>query len=162
MRITDVEAIVLRQPAVDAGISDGSQDDLVIRIHTDEGIVGVAEVDSSAETVKAAIEAPRSHAIGAGLRALLVGEDPLAVEHLWDMLYRRAIYFGRRGIGIHALSGVEIALWDIKGKALGQPVCALLGTPRRDRIRAYASTLMPETLGAVGGRVAELVGSAFT
>ncbi len=162
MRITNVEAIVLRQPNVDGMISDGSQDDLVIRIETDEGIIGVAEVDSSPEMVKAAIEAPDSHVIGSGLRTLLLGEDPLEIERLWHKLYRRAIYFGRRGVGIHALSGVEIALWDIKGKALGAPVCRLLGEPKRDRVRAYASTLMPETAAAVEERVSELMADGFS
>ena len=162
MRITDVETIILRQPIVDGTISDGSQDDLVIRILTDDGIVGVAEVDSSPEMVKAAIEAPDSHAIGAGLRALLLGEDPLEVGQLTERLYRRAIYFGRRGVGIHALSGVEIALWDIKGKALGLPVATMLGTPRRDRVRAYASTLMPDTPDEVGVLVRDLVLAGFT
>ena len=60
-------------------------------------------------------------------------------------MYRGLIYFGRRGIAIHAISGLDIALWDIKGKALGKPVCELLGTPHRDRVRAYASMLMPDT-----------------
>jgi L-alanine-DL-glutamate epimerase-like enolase superfamily enzyme len=162
MRITNVEAIILRQPAVNGLISDGSQDDVVIRIETNEGVVGLAEVDSSPEMVKAAIDAPESHVIGSGLRALLLGEDPLDVDRLREKLYRRAIYFGRRGVGIHALSGVEIALWDIKGKALGVPVCRLLGEPRRDRVRAYASTLMPETTAAVEERVSELAAEGFT
>jgi L-rhamnonate dehydratase len=162
MRITNVEAIVLRQPSVDGTISDGSQDDLVIRIHTDDALVGVAEVDSSPEMVKAAIEAPDSHAIGAGLGALLIGENPLEVEQLTEKLYRRAIYFGRRGVGIHALSGIEIALWDLKGKALGLPVSALLGTPRRGRVRAYASTLMPDTPDEAAALVCDLVRSGFS
>jgi L-rhamnonate dehydratase len=83
MKIVDVEAIVLRQPGVDEGIADGSQDDLIVRVHTDEGFVGVGEVDSAPEVVKAAIEAPASHAIASGLRHVLLGEDPLDVEGLW-------------------------------------------------------------------------------
>ena len=63
MKITDVEAIILRQPVVDDGIADGSQDDLVIRVHTDEGITGIGEVDSSPEAVQALVNAPGSHAI---------------------------------------------------------------------------------------------------
>jgi L-alanine-DL-glutamate epimerase-like enolase superfamily enzyme len=60
-------------------------------------------------------------------------------------MYEGTIYFGRRGAVIHAISGVEIALWDIAGKAAGKPIHALLGGARRDRIKAYASTLMPAT-----------------
>ena len=127
MKITDVEAVVLRQPAVNEGIADGSQDDLVILVHTDEGITGVGEVDSAPEAVAALVSAPGSHAIANSLRGLLIGEDPLDIERLWDKMYRGVISIGRRGIAIHAISGIDIALWDIKGKALGKPVCELLG-----------------------------------
>ena len=145
MKITDVEAIVLRQAVVDDGIADGSQDDLVVRISTDEGITGIGEVDSSPELVQALVQAPSSHAVATSLRDALIGEDPLDVERLWHKMYRGLIYFGRRGIAVHAISGLDIALWDIKGKALGKPVFELLGTPYRDRVRAYASRLMPDT-----------------
>ncbi|MDH4344864.1 MAG: mandelate racemase/muconate lactonizing enzyme family protein [Thermoleophilia bacterium] len=162
MRITDVEAIVLRQPAVDEGIADGSQDDLVVLVHTDEGITGIGEVDSAPEAVKALVDAPGSHAIANSLRRLLVGQDPLEIERLWDVMYRGLIYIGRRGIAVHAISGIDIALWDIKGKALGKPVCELLGTPVRDRVRAYASRLMPETAEETSAAVADLRAQAFT
>lgn len=162
MKITDVEAVVLRQPAVDDAIADGSQDDLVILVHTDEGITGIGEVDSAPEAVRALVNAPGSHAIAAGLRALLVGEDPLEVERLWQKMYRGLIYVGRRGIALHALSGIDIALWDVKGKALGKPICELIGGPRRDRVRAYASLLMPDSAGEVRERVAGLREQGFT
>jgi L-alanine-DL-glutamate epimerase-like enolase superfamily enzyme len=162
VKITAVEAIVLRQPALNEGIADGSQDDLIVRVHTDAGIVGVGEVDSAPEVVKAAIDAPASHAIASGLRQVLLGADPLETERLWWKLYRAAIYYGRRGVAVHAISGIDLALWDIKGKALGKPVAELLGRPRRDRVRAYASTLMPETEDAVRARVGRLVEQGFT
>ena len=146
MIITDVEALLLRQPrTIASAIADGSQDALIVRVHTDEGITGIGEVDSIPLVAKAVIEAPASHKIASGLRSLLVGEDPLAIRRLWDRMYDGTIYFGRRGAAIHAISGVDIALWDIAGKAAGKPVHALLGGARRDRVKAYASTLMPET-----------------
>ena len=145
MKITDVEAIVLRQAVVDDGIADGSQDDLVIRIHTDEGITGIGEVDCRPSSCGRSSRRRASHAVATSLRDALIGEDPLDVERLWHKMYRGLIYFGRRGIAIHAISGLDIALWDIKGKALGKPVYELLGTPQRDRVRAYASRLMPDT-----------------
>ena len=146
MRITAVEAIVLRQPAVDDAIADGSQDDLVIKVHTDEGIVGIGEVDSAPEAVSALVQRRSSHAIAGSLHDLLVGEDPRDVERLWQKMYRGLIYIGRRGIALHALSGIDIALWDIAGKAAGKPVCELIGKPQRDKVRAYASMLMPPPL----------------
>ncbi len=162
MRITDVEAIVLRQPEVDEGIADGSQDDLVVLVHTDEGITGIGEVDSSPEIVRAVIEARGSHAVAHGLRETLVGEDPTDVEGLWQRMYRATIFYGRRGVAIHAISGIDIALWDIKGQVLGKPVCELLGKPAHTRIRAYASRLMPDTPEEVTDAVAELREGHFT
>jgi L-rhamnonate dehydratase len=157
MLITEVEAIILRQPALDQAIADGSQDDLVVRVHTDAGIIGIGEVDSAPEVVKAVIEAPASHFIASGLRSILVGQDPLDVEGLWQKMYRATIYYGRRGVALHAISGIDIALWDIKGKALGQPVSQLIGTPRRSSVRAYASTLMPDTEAETARKVSGLI-----
>jgi L-rhamnonate dehydratase len=162
LKITDVEAIVLRQAVVDEGIADGSQDDLVVRIHTDEGITGIGEVDSSPELVQALVQAPSSHAVAVSLREVLIGEDPMNVERLWQKMYRGLIYFGRRGIAIHAISGLDIALWDIKGKALGKPVFELLGTPHRNRVRAYASMLMPDTTEEVTEAITALKEQNFT
>ncbi len=162
MKITEVETIILRQPEVDDAIADGSQDDLLIRISTDEGIVGVGEVDSAPEVVDAAINAPNSHSNAIGLRHVLIGADPLDIEGLWARMYRGSVYYGRRGVAIHAMSGIDLALWDIKGKAAGKPVAELLGTPRRRRVRAYASTLMPDTEDAVRARVSGLVENGFT
>src|SRR5262249_3791455 len=126
-------------------------------VHTDAGIVGIGEVDSAPEVVKAAIDAPGSHAIASGLRHVLIGQDPLETERLWEAMYRAAIYYGRRGVALHALSGIDIALWDIKGKALGKPVSELIGTPRRSHVRAYASTLMPETERETAEKVGALI-----
>jgi L-rhamnonate dehydratase len=157
VKITEVEAIVLRQPAVDETIADGSQDDLVVRVHTDAGIVGIGEVDSAPEVAKAVIDAPGSHAIASGLRHVLIGQDPLETERLWEAMYRASIYYGRRGVALHALSGIDIALWDIKGKALGKPVSALIGSVQRTRVRAYASALMPETEAETARKVSGLI-----
>jgi len=162
LKITDVEAIILRQPALDDSVADGSQDDLVIKVHTDEGIVGVGEVDSAPEAVRALVHRQSSHAIAGSLHDLLVGEDPRDVERLWQKMYRGLIYIGRRGIALHALSGIDIALWDIAGKAAGKPVHELLGGARRDRVRAYASRLMPDTPEETAEAVAELCEDGFT
>jgi L-alanine-DL-glutamate epimerase-like enolase superfamily enzyme len=162
VKITEVETIILRQPDVDDAIADGSQDDLIVRIHTDDGIVGIGEVDSAPEVVQAAIDAPNSHANAIGLRHMLLGADPLDNEGLWARMYRGSVYYGRRGAAIHAMSGVDLALWDIKGKAAGKPVCELLGTPRHTKIRAYASTLMPNTEDEVKAKCAGLAEMGFT
>lgn len=151
MKIVDVEAIYVRQSQVKQQCDSG-QDALLVRISTDAGITGIGEVDSSPMAVKGAIEGPYSHTITSGLRELLIGEDPFQTEYLWHKMYRQNIYSGRRGIAIHAMSGIDIALWDIKGKALGQPVWKLLGGGFHKRIRAYASTLFGSTPQETGER----------
>jgi L-rhamnonate dehydratase len=146
MRISNVEAMQLRpQGAIDTAVADGSQDGILVRVHTGEGIIGLGEIDSSPSIVKATIDAPRSHKVCSGLGTLLARENPLDIGRLWQKMYQGSLYFGRRGAAIHAISGVEIALWDIAGKAAGKLVHALLGGAWRDRVKAYASTLMSET-----------------
>lgn len=161
MKITKVEPLILRLPNVTEAV-DGTQDDLLIRIETDEGIYGWGEVDSSPEVARAVVEAPRSHGIAHGLRQVLIGRDPFDVEQLWHEMYRATIYYGREAVVIHAMSGVDIALWDILGKATGKPVHKLLGGSYRSRARAYASVLMPETAAEAERMARDYVAQGFT
>ncbi len=147
MRITDVEAIYLRSERV-REVCDSGQDALIVRVHTDAGITGLGEVDSSPLAAKGAIEGPYSHTVTSGLRELVIGEDPFETEKIWHRMYTGNLYGGRRGAGFHAMSGIDIALWDIKGKALGMPIWKLLGGGFRDRIRCYASSLWGPTPAA--------------
>ena len=144
MKITGVETLYLRQPQVKEQCDSG-QDALLVKVTTDAGITGIGEVDSSPLAVKGAIEGPFSHTTTSGLREIVLGEDPLETEYLWHKMYRANIYAGRRGIGIHAMSGLDMALWDIKGKALGLPVWKLLGGGFHKRLRCYASSLFGST-----------------
>jgi L-rhamnonate dehydratase len=143
MRITQVEPIVLRLAQVDSGRADGTQDALLVRIHTDEGLVGIGEADSSPYLVRTAIEMPSSHAVARGLSELLIGEDPLGIDRLWRRMYQGSAYYGRSALALHAISAIDIALWDLAGKALGLPISELLGGRRVDRVRVYASEVMP-------------------
>jgi L-alanine-DL-glutamate epimerase-like enolase superfamily enzyme len=144
MKITRVEPIHLRLPTVTERC-DGSQETLVVRVHTDAGITGVGEVDSSSLVAKAIIEAPLSHKICRGLAECVVGQDPLEIDRLVHRMYEGTVYFGRQGAVIQAMSGVEIALWDIVGKATRRPVYQLLGGGFRKEFRAYASILFGDT-----------------
>ena len=155
MKITKVEGILVRSPsAINAAIADGSQDGLIVRVHTDAGIVGIGEISPSPSVAKAVIDAPPSHKIASGLASLLVGEDPFDVGRLWRKMYEGTVYFGRRGVVLHAMSGIEIALWDIVGKAVGKPIHALVGGARRKKVKAYASTLMPDSPDEVARKAA--------
>lgn len=144
MKITRVEAIPLRLPDINERC-DGSQETLVVKVHTDAGLVGVGEVDSSALVAKAIIDAPLSHKICRGLTQCVLGENPFEIEKLIHRMYEGSIFFGRQGAAIQAMSGVEIALWDIVGKATGQPVYRLLGGGFRKKFVAYASILFGDT-----------------
>jgi L-alanine-DL-glutamate epimerase-like enolase superfamily enzyme len=161
MRITNVEAIILRLPVRQA-IADGTQDDLLIRIETDEGITGTGEVDTSPEVGKAVVDAEMSHGTCYGLREILVGQDPLDIEQIWESMYRKTLYYGRHGAVVHAMSGVDMALWDILGKASRKPVHKLLGGSFCEDVRAYASMLMPSTVPEVQESVRRYVEQGFT
>src|SRR5437764_10135720 len=144
MKLTRVEPIHLRLPEVNERC-DGSQETLVVRVHTDAGLTGVGEVDSSSHVARAVIEAPLSHKICRGLAECVLGQDPFEIDRLIHRMYEGTIFFGRQGAVIQAMSGVEIALWDIFGKATGRPVYQLLGGAFRKKFRAYASILFGHT-----------------
>ena len=147
MKITDVEAMVLdtgkdySDPSA-ASEAHGIRFLCLIKVTTDEGITGWSDIETQPHVGRQIINFPSSGAVGfESLRAALVGEDPLERERLWQKMARFMAYFGRQGAGMQMMSGVDIALWDIAGKAFGQPVGKLLGACYRDRVKAYASTL---------------------
>ncbi|MCJ7550210.1 MAG: mandelate racemase/muconate lactonizing enzyme family protein [Anaerolineae bacterium] len=167
MKITDVEAIILDtgqdypDPA-EALETHGVRFVSLIRITTDEGIVGWSDVETQPHVGKAIVEAPSGGQIGfESLRAALIGENPLERERLQQKMRRYLAYYGRQGAGNHMISGVDIALWDIAGKALGQPVWALLGAKYREEVRAYASTLFRPTPDAMKIAVAGYLETGF-
>lgn len=139
MKITEIEVIDLRAPLPTKETYDGAYVNCVLRVRTDSGLEGIAEIDSSPEAMRALIHG-RPSLTWPPLFSLFHGQDPQGdPEALWDRVYDATLHPGRRGILIHALSGIDIALWDLRGKAAGKPVAALLGTPRRDRVRAYTT-----------------------
>ena len=143
MKITDVECLVLLVPDYDADACSSAQDNLVVRIHTDEGLVGIGETDTNPWAAKATIEAPGTHVMGLGLKEMLLGADPSDVEGLWERLYSGSAMTGRRGLGICAIGALDMALWDLRGKAMGEPCWKLLGGMRQPHAVPYAS-LLPE------------------
>jgi len=158
MKITRVEAIVLRLPHVKAA-ADGTQDTCLVRIDTDAGISGWGEIDSCPSAVKAVIDAPMSHRNCTGLAQLLVGLDPLAIDVCHQKMRAGTIYFGEIGLPLHAMAGIDMALWDIAGKASDKPIYQLLGGPFQTRMRAYSSVLFGDTPAAtydVGRRWADM------
>ena len=139
MKITDIICHVLLIPDVKTGDTDSAQDNFVVEVHTDEGIIGIGESDTNPWAAKGFIEAPTTHTMGIGIRESLIGRDPLDIESLWDLMYIGTMHPGRRGLGVSAIGAVDMALWDIKGKALGKPCWQLLGEARQEAVKPYAS-----------------------
>ncbi|HEX5499519.1 MAG TPA: mandelate racemase/muconate lactonizing enzyme family protein, partial [Thermomicrobiales bacterium] len=161
------EAIVLDtgknypNPA-EAGEAHGVRFVALLKISTDEGIVGWSDVETQPHVGKAIVDAPSGGAIGfESIRAALVGEDPLERERLWQKMYRYLAYYGRAGAGMQMISGIDIALWDIAGKATGQPLHILLGAKYRDRVKGYASTLFRPTPDGMKEAVAGYLAQGF-
>ena len=114
---------------------------LIVEVATDAGYVGIGNAALAPRVTKQTIDLY--------LKPLLLGADPWNVEFLWQHMYRRTMAFGRKGIGMTAISAVDIALWDILGKASGQPVFRLLGGRTKPRIPVYASRLYSQPLDAL-------------
>src|SRR5205809_7963555 len=140
MRIEKIICQILRVPSVQKKTAS-SQDVVLVRVRADNGLEGIGEADASPEVVKAIIDAPFSHNIACGLREILLDENPLETERLWQKMYRRTMYFGRGSVTICAMSAVDMALWDLKGKYFKQPIHRLLGGRQHGPIKAYASIL---------------------
>ena len=139
MKITDIEAMVVERPSIDVTTADATQDAFVVRVHTDQGIVGYGEGNHTPRAMKAVVDAPGSHSWSKGIKDLLVGRDPLQPERLWDLMYRATAMSGRRGLVVAVLAAIDVALWDVKGKAEGKPVFELLGGVSGRPVRPYCT-----------------------
>ena len=148
MKIVDIEVINLCYPyppddqfVFAGGIATGRLTTLV-KVHTDTQAIGLGTTYSHPMLVRTVIEQQ--------LKPFLLGEDPTEVEALWDRMYRITRWYGRKGAAMSALGALDIAFWDLRGKALGKSVATLLGA-ERDTVPAYASALLwkddPQALG---------------
>lgn len=167
MIITNVEAMVLDTgkdyPDPDAaGEAHGVRFISLLKIETDAGITGWSDIETQPHVAKAIVDAPSGGAVGFdGLRSALVGEDPFERERLWQKMYRSLAYYGRSGAGMQVISGADLALWDVAGKALGLPLHTLLGAKYRDSVTAYASTLFRPTPDGMREAVAGYLDAGF-
>jgi galactonate dehydratase len=129
MKITRIETFLVDAKPQQAGGWE-ARNWLFVKVHTDEGIYGVGEASGWPRVVQTAIE---------DLSRLLVGEDPTHIDRLWQKMMCSIMGHGMTGVvGFGAMTGIEMALWDLKGKALGVPVWNLLGGKIRDTVRVYA------------------------
>lgn len=136
MKITNVRTHCLQaglsQPFAYSRAWYDTRSAMLIEIETDEGLIGWGECYGPAQITAAVVK---------GVTPWLLGEDPLRTDVLWQMIYARLRDHGQKGVVIEGLSGIDIALWDIKGKRFGVPVHQLLGGARRTQVNAYATGL---------------------
>lgn len=163
MRISDVRVTILQAPIPEeARVRSGvglkySRTSAFVEVITDEGLVGLG---SCLGNPPLALKAIVDEVIAPTLRGL----DPFDIEGIWQRMYTGRIRsnVGSRGVGMGALSGVDVALWDIKGKALGVPIYQLLGGACHDKIRAYASSIYWQAPDAAAAKARHYVNQGFT
>lgn len=161
MKITDVKTIRLRatipsegQVFSRSGLRN-TRSATLVQVETDEGISGLGSCSGNGELIEVIV--------GTVLRPLLLGMDPTDIDEIWDKAYVRGGHkeFGTRGIGVVALSGIDVALWDILGKARGVPLYKLLGGKFRDKVPVYATALYPEEPSKVAARARACADQGF-
>lgn len=156
MKITDIRAAGLRGGTPKGGWTlELGADDVVhtlVTVHTDGGVVGVGSVFSSAALVRAALDV---------LVPICLGANPLEPDRVSQLLHENTFWLGRGGALTHAISGIDIALWDILGQVIGLPVGSLLGGRYRDRVRPYASVLIEDD-PVMADALGKLVTQGFT
>ena len=160
MKITEIEAIHLRLPVVEE-VADGTQDCLLVRVHTDAGLTGLGEVVSCSFVARAVVEAPRSAPFRHGLAAVVEGmeiEDPASVM---QAMVDGTAWYGPGGVARQAMSGIDLALWDILGKAEKKPVRKLLNEAAVDSVDCYASVLWPSTPDLVGKSASQVLSQGY-
>jgi D-galactarolactone cycloisomerase len=152
MKITDIKTMRLRaaiptegQVFSRSGVRS-SRSTTLVQVETDEGITGLGSCSGNGELIEVIVARV--------LKPLLIGTDPTQIDEIWDKAYVRGGHkeFGTRGVGVVALSGIDVALWDILGKVRGVPLYQLLGGKCRDRVPVYATALYPEEPSKVAKR----------
>ncbi|EIM25339.1 mandelate racemase/muconate lactonizing enzyme family protein [Microvirga lotononidis] len=126
MKITSVRPWLIKSAASYWG------EFLFVEVSTDESITGWGEITTTTKIANRALTAMLRQ-----ISTIMIGEDPAHIERLWHKLFRSFTYMGSRGAAVECLSAIDIALWDIRGKALGKPIYELLGGPVRDEIALY-------------------------
>ena len=126
---------------------------LICEIETDDGIIGIGNAALAPQIAKKIIDTY--------LKPLVIGEDPFDYAYIWEKMYRRTHAWGRRGIGMVAISAIDIAIWDIMGKIINKPIFKLLGGRTKEKIPVYASKLYSQPIKALQKEAESYVKQGF-
>ena len=159
--IADIEVIPVASPVAAPADLDGTTDTVIVRITDEDGRFGIGEADAPPHVVKAFLQMPTAHLWSRNAAEMLIGADPLEAAALWHKLYEGTFWPGRRGLGIHALSALDIALYDLAGKQLGVPAYKLLGGARREKLRPYCTIYPGLAHGRSIGELMHEIGRQF-
>jgi len=127
---------------------------LICEVELDDGTVGIGNAALAPHAVKTTIDTY--------LKPLVLGADPMDSEYIWQSMYRRTMPWGRKGIGMTAISAIDLAIWDAKGKILNQPVFRLLGGRTKDRLPVYASRIYSQPLESLYNEAQAYVAQGFS
>ena len=160
--IEQVEVLCLQDPQTAYYRFEGSYQNVVVLVRGDNGLVGIGESDAPPEIVKALIEMPPYNQQSEGLADIATGQAVDDPRRLWDEMYARTQWHGRRGATMHAISALDIAIWDLFSQSIGVPVCEALDIARHNRLPVYA-TIYPleDTPARIDAQVVPLLEQGF-
>lgn len=159
--IERIEVIPIAVPGGARDDLDGTVDTVIVKIFDEEGRFGFGETDAPPGVVEAFLTMPTAHAWSLNIAELLIGADPLEINALWRKMYKGTFWPGRRGLGIHAIGAVDVALHDLAGKQLGVPAYKLLGGALRPSLRPYCTVYPGLAHGRSAGELMKEIGRQF-
>jgi L-alanine-DL-glutamate epimerase-like enolase superfamily enzyme len=159
--ISRIEIIPIAVPGADRSDLDGLVETVIVKIHDENGHYGFSETDAPPNVIKAFVEAPTAHNWSRNISELLLGADPIETRSLWQKLYEGTFWPGRRGLGLHVIGAIDIALHDLAGKQLGLPAYKLMGGALRPDLEPYCTIYPGLAHGRSIGELMKEIGRQF-
>lgn len=159
--IERLEVIPISVPGQAKDDLDGTVDTVIVKVFDRDGRYGFGETDAPPGVVEAFLTMPTAHGWSRNVAEVLVGSDPVEIAALWHRMYEATFWPGRRGLGIHAIGAVDIALHDLAGKQLGLPAYKLMGGARRQTLKAYCTIFPGLPSGRTIGDLMAEIGRQF-
>jgi L-alanine-DL-glutamate epimerase-like enolase superfamily enzyme len=159
--IERLEVIPLSVPGQAQDDLDGTVDTVIVKVFDQDGRYGFGETDAPPSVVEAFLTMPTAHGWSRNVAEVLLGSDPIEIAALWHKMYEATFWPGRRGLGIHAIGAVDIALHDLAGKQLGLPAYKLMGGARRQTLKPYCTIFPGLPAGRAIGELMAEIGRQF-